>query len=825
MAVKKRMTIALLIDWLNTPYHMEILSGVADYSEKNDINLICIAGGRLEAPFEWEKNRNVLYDFVDHERIDGLVVAAPSLANYAGNSILENLLKRFINIPMVDLGENLLNIPAVLLDNESGIREVMKHMAEYHGYKRIAFISGLSVSTEASIRLNAYREMLSHYGLPYEPELVYEGNFSFNSGKDAIRELLDIRKVKMDAIVSANDHMALGIINELQMRGKIASEIMPIAGYDDISDSKSAKLTTVHQPTSEQASLAAELLVRMIKGEKIPMITRMPTEIVIRESCGCYSAGVSSAVIGNYTLKGDIFDKSFNKNKDVIISKIAQTDIAASGWNKKWTAECSARLLDSLAHIFSGEKSASFLSEWNHIIQECYENNENLSNLHILLSIFRKNILPYIKSRQTLGQLEDMLQEARIMIGDAIQKTDLFTKILETSKLEHLNDFGAKLTSTFDLEQQFDIIQSELTSLGINSCFISLYSFPENPVKEARLVFGFQDGLRLNLPQGGTSFLPNEIIPSTLIRNDRRFTYILENMFHRTSQLGFIVIEYGPKDDRIYEIIRTKINDSIMGTIMFENIQKQADSLEQQVRERTSELYNTNARLNIEIQEKRIAEEKLKKSEERFREMALLLPSVIVETDVSLRIHFLNKAGYDLLEIGDDDIRKGISFLDFIVEEERPRVIEYADKTLHNEITSFSEFRIQKKDGSRVTFLAKTAPLYLENMIQGIRWNAIDIKPLVLTVFEPGESLFKEYSFTQREKAIVTHIIQGYKNKEIAAALFIQEGTVKDHITSIFSKIDVKNREEFFDKLKNYQIKRFGYNSFIFSLLSNILKD
>jgi len=819
---KKRTTIALLIDWLNTPYHMEILSGVADYSEESDINLICIAGGRLKAPSEWERNRNVLFDFVNGERIDGLVIAASSLANYAGNSELENLLEQFRDIPMVNIGEDLLNIPAVLLDNESGIREIMKHMVEYHGYKKIAFISGLSVNTEAIARLKAYKDMLSYYGLPFNPDFVYEGNFSINSGKEAIKELLDVRKVEVDAIVSANDYMALGIIDELQMRGKIASEIIPITGYDDISESKSAKLTTVRQPTRTQAYIAAKLLHKKISGEEIPRITKMPTEIIVRESCGCYSTGISSSITTNHSLKEDV---PFNKSKNLIIDKIAQTNILVADWDKEWIIAHARILIDCLIKELEHDKTVSFLPEWNRTIQEYYKKNENISNLHILLSILRRNIIPYIKSREKLEEAEDLFQEARIILGDVLQKTGLFGKILETSKLELLNDFGARLTSTFNLEEQFDIIYSELSSLGIKSCFISLYNFPENPLKEARLIFGFQDKVRLNLPEEGIAYPSKEIIPSEYLYNNRRFTYILENMFHRTSQLGFIIIEYGPKDDRMYEIIRTKINDSIMGTIMFQKIQRQADNLEQLVRERTSELYNTNARLNIEIQERRMAEEKLRKSEERFREMALFLPSVIVETDVSLKILFLNKAGHELLAIGDEDIKKGISFLDFIVEEERSRALECAEKTLHNERTSFSEFRIQKKDGTKITFLTKTAPLYRESIIEGIRWNAIDIKPLILTVLEPGESFFKNYPFTQREKSIIQYIIQGYKNKEIAAAMFIQEGTVKDHITSIFSKVGVKNREEFFEKLQEYQVKRFGYNSFIFSVLSTLLKD
>jgi len=532
----------------------------------------------------------VLFDFVDSERIDGFVVAAPSLANYAGNSALEKLLVRFQNIPMVNLGENILNIPAVLIDNETGICEIMKHMIEYHGYKRIAYISGLAVSTEASVRFHTYQKMLNFYGLPYEADLVYEGNFSINSGKSAIRELLDIRKVKFDAIVSANDYMALGAIDELRLRGMVAGNLIPISGYDDINESKKAGLTTVHQPIYEEGHIATELLVKKIRGEEIPQITQLPTKIVVRESCGCHLKDTFPAC-KNYLMAGNSLDTSFQNNQNFLIEKISKMELADDDKKMGYLISSIKSLQDSFVQALNQKRLDIFLLAWGQVIQECYEIDENLSYLNTLLSDFRRSMVSFIKDRELLIVAEDMFHSARIMIGDSLQKAALFSKILETAKIEKLNDFGARLTSTFDLKDQFDIIQSELSSLGINSCFISLYTYPEIPKQEARLVFGFEDDNRLMIPEEGITFPPGEIVPFKIARDRRRCTYIVENMFHRTLQLGFIVMEYGPKDDRMYEILRTKINDSIMGTIMFQKVQKQAERLEQLVQRRTSELH------------------------------------------------------------------------------------------------------------------------------------------------------------------------------------------------------------------------------------------
>ncbi len=576
--LKKRITIALLIDWLNTPYHQEILSGVADISEKNDINLICFAGGRLAAPNEWENKRNIIFNFIEHERISGLVVAAPSLANYTGNKAIENLLSRFRDMPVVNLGENIFDIPSVGIDNESGTRDVMKHMVEFHGYKRIAFISGLTVNTEANIRLRTYCKMLDYYGLPYDPDLVVDGDFSINSGKSAIKVLLDKRKAKIDAIVSANDYMALGIIDELRIRGRVSSDLIPVAGFDDIDDSICSRLTTVRQPTKRQSALATELLIKRIRGENIPLINSLPAKIVIRESCGCYPNKIFYSVSNQDSCNND----SLENNKDAVISELKRTGIRP---------ESQEILIESLILALNREQPSVFLSAWNDIILNSFESYEKLFDLNTLLSILRINALCFIYKRETLNKAEDMFHEARMMISSGLQKSALFLKMSETSQIERLNDFGAELSNTFDLERQLEIILSRLKALGINDCCISLYNDPEKPEQEARLVFGLYDGKRIAVPKGGFNYKPGEIFPAGIIPDDKRYTYIMENMLRGTTQLGFMLMKYSPINYRIYEMVRTKINISMMSAIMFEKIQKQSEILVRQVREKTSEYY------------------------------------------------------------------------------------------------------------------------------------------------------------------------------------------------------------------------------------------
>lgn len=213
----------------------------------------------------------------------------------------------------------------------------------------------------------------------------------------------------------------------------------------------------------------------------------------------------------------------------------------------------------------------------------------------------------------------------------------------------------------------------------------------------------------------------------------------------------------------------------------------------------------------------------LRQSEERFRDMAVLLPTVIIEMDKQLRISFINNAGLDTLGI--DGIDSSGLLTDYVHPEDREKFTAQCMSILTEENVTFYEVRLLLKNGIKTTLLSKAAPITKDGKITGIRWNAIDLKPLLSSVILPEESFFKNYRFSPREKEVLMHLMQGFRIKEIAQKLFIAECTVKGHLSAIYAELGVKNKNEFFDLLKNFQVSRLGYDSFIFSILSKLIKE
>ena len=220
MGIKKntRPTIAFLTDWSEHNYQTIIREGIISAAEENDANLFCFVGGSLNSVNEYEIQKNVLYDLVNEDNVDGIIIMSALIGHYISYDDIVKFCENYSHIPLVSIALQIDKIPSLLVDQEAGMRLLLSHLIEDHSYRRLAFITGPEENPEAIQRYTTYREMLEKYSIDFDPQLIVKGDFVIHSGIDAVKVLIDERKVDIDVIVAANDVMALGAIAELQER-------------------------------------------------------------------------------------------------------------------------------------------------------------------------------------------------------------------------------------------------------------------------------------------------------------------------------------------------------------------------------------------------------------------------------------------------------------------------------------------------------------------------------------------------------------------------------------------------------------------------------
>jgi LacI family transcriptional regulator len=178
----------------------------------------------------------------------------------------------------------------VTADNRAGAAALVRHLIEDHGRRRLYHVDGPVTAPDARERRLALSEVLA--ANPH-CQLVgsSQGFFTVASGEEAGEKLLALRGEEMpDAVICANDQMAIGVLEAFAKAGVHVPEQVAVVGFDDIFPGSlyDPPLTTVHQPIrllGERA--AARLLDRISRRGLRPKVELLPTELVLRSSCGC----------------------------------------------------------------------------------------------------------------------------------------------------------------------------------------------------------------------------------------------------------------------------------------------------------------------------------------------------------------------------------------------------------------------------------------------------------------------------------------------------------------------------------------------------------
>ncbi|MFF4778193.1 LacI family DNA-binding transcriptional regulator [Microtetraspora fusca] len=177
------------------------------------------------------------------------------------------------------------DVDNVRADSRTGVRLALDHLYGL-GRRRIAFVNGPADTVPGAARAAAYREALEALDLPYDEDLVEVGDFYRAEGAWAVQALLD-RAGDVDALMCANDLIALGALDVLRRAGRRVPEDVAVVGMDDTDLAAVAwpSLTSVSLGSARRGRAAAELLLdRLENGEREPRVVTVEPRLAVRAS-------------------------------------------------------------------------------------------------------------------------------------------------------------------------------------------------------------------------------------------------------------------------------------------------------------------------------------------------------------------------------------------------------------------------------------------------------------------------------------------------------------------------------------------------------------
>lgn len=553
---ERRPNIGFLTCHLDNDYTMEVCKGVEYAAEEADCNLIILPGMYLNASYndpinaKYDYQYNSIFYYANQKSLDALIISVGSIGTFLSVEDKKSFVDNF-DLPVLTLEIEVPGYPYLYTEGQTGMREIIEHMIKKHGKKKIGFVNGRLENADALERFNVYKKVLKENDIAYDERLVAYGDFSEYT-EDIVGNLLD-ENPDLEAIVFANDTMAIGGYKAIKKRGLVIGKDILVAGYDNTQTSLdlSPQLTTVDNNIMDLGYQAVYQALELIKNGETS-VNLLHSKMVTRFSCGCNPAN----------------DKEILKDVSDHLN-----DLQAEGLTEKFK------------ELFMGPYSESFYSkqlfnvldpffnEFTKMIftgvllpeEEIRKMTERVMNNEIIVYYFSQTNMTYILN--VLYHFLDHLDiDESIKSKLAKSFTVVFAYMANLSSNTYINEVRSNkatawssvymvrdtiLTATND-KRCFQLIMNKLYQIdGFRSAYIYLYD--DVPVQ---MTTGFwqvpkyvllqsycKDG-RIRVLEGDNRILPSYMIfRNKNTPNERRVTMILTPIFTNEVQHGMFLCE------------------------------------------------------------------------------------------------------------------------------------------------------------------------------------------------------------------------------------------------------------------------------------------
>lgn len=289
--MRRRMVkkIAAFIGQLTQEYQSEMIRAVIDTAKELGyrIDIFSEFGSYGENYLHAEGERNII-NLPYIEDYAGILIAPDTFGVKEMEKQLDVLLLRNAKVPIVSLRQEKECYYSVQVDNQASMESMVEHFVAEHGMRRVCFMKGRVDLKDAEERYQAYLNVMARHGLPVTEHMVFQGDYWRDKGPAAVDWFLSGSE-RPEAIVCANDFMAISVLGELKARGVKVPEEIAVSGFDDLEESKYVEpaLSSVHVPSLAMGREAVLLIDKLLSGGTSEQVVRLPVEIAFRRSCGC----------------------------------------------------------------------------------------------------------------------------------------------------------------------------------------------------------------------------------------------------------------------------------------------------------------------------------------------------------------------------------------------------------------------------------------------------------------------------------------------------------------------------------------------------------
>ncbi|MCM2679560.1 diguanylate cyclase domain-containing protein [Echinimonas agarilytica] len=465
-------------------YQWPLFNALKEQARIFDIDLVVFEGRCIDSTLYQDKQHNLAFEFIDEDRLDGLIVCSGSLLGFMNEEDRNRWFLNRFHIPVVSLNLRFDGATNILLDDSVGMVEVVDHLIRLHHFKNLAFISGAHSSPEAKARLKAFNSVVHERDVKHH---IIEGDFTPASGIRAAKTLIELHNNEaIDAAVFSNDDMAIAAIDYLHRHAPEIGNSIAITGFDNSPNSFFVRpsLTTVGQPFDEIARQSFEELKLQAKERQPPMDILLTTKPVYRRSCGCKPLDdvESSTQTQFFSIAYKVQEMIQSYKVDELLEQLAITlphfkikscYIALYDKDDESNQQALAEH-SSLIFAYQDNQRVPLATPTPFSTKELFPNpfwsSERQQDLILKPLFFNDNHFGFIVFDASVGRLEDM-ENIRCLVAQALNAALLFeAKAAATVKMK------STLLALKSANSELHALNKKLESISIRDELTQLYN-------------------------------------------------------------------------------------------------------------------------------------------------------------------------------------------------------------------------------------------------------------------------------------------------------------------------------------------------------------
>jgi DNA-binding LacI/PurR family transcriptional regulator/serine phosphatase RsbU (regulator of sigma subunit) len=555
---RRRPRIALIVNFLDSAYQMSLRTAIGRVAARRGIDLWIAIGRELEHEDQNERALNCVYEWLTPDSVDGVIVVAGALSNFVGTAGVTALCKGLLPVKASSIGLCLPGIPSIVLDNRAAMCVAVNHLIQQHECRRIAYIGGPSHNDEAVLRLSGYREALQAAGIPFDGSLIGTGHFSMPTGRHAMNEILG-RTRDIDAVVAANDYMAIGAMDELGDRGIRVPEDVLVMGFDDAPVARFARrsLSTVAQPIEDMAEHAVDNIMRHLSGETPPVVTTLDVHLVLRESCGCgYVVSHASQALAG-TNSGNASEYLRDHRQSLLVEVLE-----AGGSSRAFWETFLAEVIDSLAKELAGHRG-TFLRCVEEVADRVTEREASLDEIARALVQLRRSCRNAGYHGADHVGFEEACMKALTVLSASATRREGRRALNVMDRAYGLRQVSQGLSMALNHAGLARNLGQVIPNMGINTGFLAVLLPGSNARMSALLALESGQHLAID-PE---PYPAGRLFPEGFPTHDRPICLLLLPLTFETQVLGLVAFS-GDGDSFVCEAVRSQLSAALqMGAL------------------------------------------------------------------------------------------------------------------------------------------------------------------------------------------------------------------------------------------------------------------